>query len=108
MFSRIGDRRSACARAVACPNAFVSVAASALRITAPDSRGRRRASAASSATEMDKVDLPIFWLGVLPSRGTTKVRAVQLSQYFFRAAVKLLKFATGQEVGELSRTSQCM
>jgi hypothetical protein len=32
----------------------------------------------------------------------------QLSQYFFNAAVKVLKFAAGQEVGELSRTSQCM
>ena len=34
--------------------------------------------------------------------------AGQLSQYFFSAAVKALKFATGHEVGELSRTSQCM
>jgi hypothetical protein len=32
----------------------------------------------------------------------------QLSQYFFNAVVKVLKFAAGQEVGELSRTSQCM
>ena len=33
---------------------------------------------------------------------------IQLSQYVFSAAVNVLKFAIGQDVGELSRTSQCM
>jgi hypothetical protein len=32
----------------------------------------------------------------------------QSPQYFFSAAVKLLKFAIGQEVGALSHTSQCL
>ena len=45
-----------------------------------------------------------------PIRGSDLMveRRGHLSQYCFSAAVKVLKLATGHEVGELSRTSQCM
>jgi len=59
------------------------------------------------ATKFQGVDSS-FRINAKITRQSNRRGATSALQYFFSATAKAVKFPTGHEVGELSRTSQCM